>query len=70
MPAPEFVTFFHFSSVVADKLHRERGAKNPREEKERGVTINTAHVEYESEKYHYAHVDCPGHADYVKNMIV
>ena len=39
------------------------------EEKERGITIATAHVEYESEKRHYAHVDCPGHADYVKNMI-
>ena len=39
------------------------------EEKKRGITINTAHVEYETEKRHYAHVDCPGHADYVKNMI-
>jgi len=39
------------------------------EEKERGITINTSHVEYETEKRHYAHVDCPGHADYVKNMI-
>ena len=39
------------------------------EEKERGITINTAHVEYETEKRHYAHVDCPGHADYIKNMI-
>ena len=39
------------------------------EEKERGITINTAHVEYETETRHYAHVDCPGHADYVKNMI-
>ena len=39
------------------------------EEKERGITINSAHVEYETEKRHYAHVDCPGHADYVKNMI-
>ena len=39
------------------------------EEKERGITINTAHVEYETSKKHYAHVDCPGHADYVKNMI-
>ena len=39
------------------------------EEKERGITINTAHVEYETDKRHYAHVDCPGHADYVKNMI-
>ena|SRR5690554_338955 len=39
------------------------------EEKERGITINTAHVEYETENRHYAHVDCPGHADYVKNMI-
>ena len=39
------------------------------EEKARGITINTSHVEYESESRHYAHVDCPGHADYVKNMI-
>ena len=39
------------------------------EEKERGITINTAHVEYETKKRHYAHVDCPGHADYIKNMI-
>src|SRR6476660_7942397 len=39
------------------------------EERERGITINTAHVEYETAKRHYAHVDCPGHADYVKNMI-
>ena len=42
---------------------------NAPEEKARGITINTAHVEYESDKRHYAHVDCPGHADYVKNMI-
>jgi len=42
---------------------------NAPEEKERGITIATAHVEYESEKRHYAHVDCPGHADYIKNMI-
>ena len=42
---------------------------NAPEEKERGITINTAHVEYETEARHYAHVDCPGHADYVKNMI-
>ena len=39
------------------------------EEKARGITINTAHIEYQTEKRHYAHVDCPGHADYVKNMI-
>ena len=39
------------------------------EEKERGITIATAHVEYETPKRHYAHVDCPGHADYIKNMI-
>jgi elongation factor Tu len=39
------------------------------EEKERGITINSAHVEYETNNRHYAHVDCPGHADYVKNMI-
>ena len=42
---------------------------NAPEEKERGITINTAHIEYETENRHYAHVDCPGHADYVKNMV-
>jgi elongation factor Tu len=42
---------------------------NAPEERERGITINTAHVEYQTEKRHYAHVDCPGHADYVKNMV-
>jgi elongation factor Tu len=42
---------------------------NAPEEKERGITINTAHVEYQTEKRHYAHVDCPGHADYIKNMV-
>ena len=42
---------------------------NAPEEKERGITINTAHIEYETANRHYAHVDCPGHADYVKNMV-
>ena len=42
---------------------------NAPEEKERGITINTSHVEYQTENRHYAHVDCPGHADYVKNMV-
>src|SRR6202167_6325072 len=42
---------------------------NAPEEKERGITINTTHIEYQTEKRHYAHVDCPGHADYIKNMI-
>src|SRR6185503_12104962 len=42
---------------------------NAPEEKERGITINTSHVEYSTDKRHYAHVDCPGHADYVKNMV-
>jgi elongation factor Tu len=42
---------------------------NAPEEKERGITINTAHIEYQTAKRHYAHVDCPGHADYVKNMV-
>ena len=42
---------------------------NAPEEKERGITINTSHVEYETSNRHYAHVDCPGHADYVKNMV-
>jgi elongation factor Tu len=56
-------------------IHNEKAAKkfdeidSAPEEKARGITINTAHVEYETEKRHYAHVDCPGHADYVKNMI-
>ncbi|MDR7449954.1 MAG: GTP-binding protein, partial [Armatimonadota bacterium] len=42
---------------------------NAPEEKERGLTINISHVEYETERRHYAHIDCPGHADYIKNMI-
>ena len=42
---------------------------NAPEERERGITIATAHIEYETEKRHYAHIDCPGHADYIKNMI-
>lgn len=42
---------------------------NHKEEKERGITINLAHIEYETEEYHYAHIDCPGHSDYIKNMI-
>jgi len=51
------------------KVKKFEEIDNAPEEKERGITINTAHVEYETEKRHYAHVDCPGHADYVKNMI-
>ena len=50
-------------------IKRFEDIDNAPEEKERGITINTAHIEYETEKRHYAHVDCPGHADYVKNMI-
>src|SRR5678816_614791 len=42
---------------------------NAPEERQRGITINTSHVEYETDNRHYAHVDCPGHADYIKNMI-
>ena len=50
--------------------HREFDTiDNAPEERERGITINTSHVEYETEGRHYAHVDCPGHADYIKNMI-
>ena len=52
----------------AEKMRYDQIDKAP-EEKARGITINTAHVEYQTEKRHYAHVDCPGHADYVKNMI-
>ena len=53
----------------AGNIKKFEDIDNAPEEKERGITINTAHVEYETEKRHYAHVDCPGHADYVKNMI-
>ncbi|AHF57222.1 elongation factor Tu [Spiroplasma eriocheiris] len=61
------------TTVLAKKGFAEAkgydGIDNAPEEKERGITINTSHVEYRTEKRHYAHVDCPGHADYVKNMI-
>ena len=61
------------TKVLSDKGLAEKRdfdqIDNAPEEKERGITINTAHVEYETENRHYAHVDCPGHADYVKNMV-
>ena len=61
------------TKVLADKgLAEKRDFEqidNAPEEKERGITINTAHVEYQTDNRHYAHVDCPGHADYVKNMV-
>ncbi len=61
------------TKVLADKGLAESkdfsSIDNAPEEKERGITINTSHVEYETENRHYAHVDCPGHADYVKNMV-
>jgi len=61
------------SGVLAQKGYAEMKdydqIDNAPEEKQRGITINTSHVEYETDKRHYAHVDCPGHADYVKNMI-
>jgi elongation factor Tu len=63
------------SKVLTDAGFSKNAAKsfdqidNAPEEKERGITINTSHVEYETENRHYAHVDCPGHADYVKNMV-
>ena len=61
------------TTVLADKGLAEirdfSSIDNAPEEKERGITINTSHVEYNTEKRHYAHVDCPGHADYVKNMV-
>ncbi|CAI9085395.1 elongation factor Tu [Candidatus Methylacidiphilum fumarolicum] len=62
------ITFVLAKKGLAQKMAYEQIDKAP-EEKERGITINTAHVEYESDKRHYAHVDCPGHADYIKNMI-
>ena len=61
------------TTVLAEKMGGEARSfeeiDNAPEEKERGITIATSHVEYQTEKRHYAHVDCPGHADYVKNMI-
>jgi len=61
------------TKVLAKKgLAQERtyeSIDNAPEERERGITINTSHVEYKTEKRHYAHIDCPGHADYVKNMV-
>jgi elongation factor Tu len=66
------------TAAITMRLAQKAGTGNVRkfdeidnapEEKERGITINTAHVEYETENRHYAHVDCPGHADYIKNMI-
>ena len=61
------------TNVLADKGLAQKASydsiDSAPEEKERGITINTAHVEYETANRHYAHVDCPGHADYVKNMV-
>ena len=62
------ITKVLFDKGLAEKRDFEQ-IDNAPEEKERGITINTAHVEYQTENRHYAHVDCPGHADYVKNMI-
>ncbi|CDM66238.1 GTP-binding protein, partial [Pyrinomonas methylaliphatogenes] len=72
----------HGKTTLTAAITRVLSKRNPRvqyrsfetidnapEERQRGITIATAHVEYETEKRHYAHVDCPGHADYVKNMI-
>ncbi len=61
------------TKVLADAGYSEAKAfdqiDNAPEEKERGITINTSHVEYQTANRHYAHVDCPGHADYVKNIV-
>ena len=62
------ITMYSAAKGYAQKMRYDEIDKAP-EEKARGITINTAHVEYETDKRHYAHVDCPGHADYVKNMI-
>ena len=62
------ITKFLGTKGLAKEVSYEKIDAAP-EERDRGITINTAHVEYETEKRHYAHVDCPGHADYIKNMI-
>ncbi|MEA3496120.1 MAG: elongation factor Tu [Bacteroidota bacterium] len=59
----------HLNKSGLSEIRSFDSIDNAPEEKERGITINTAHVEYESPERHYAHVDCPGHADYVKNMV-
>ena len=62
------ITMYSAAKGYAQKMRYDEIDKAP-EERARGITINTAHVEYQTDKRHYAHVDCPGHADYVKNMI-
>src|SRR6201987_5460758 len=66
------------TAAISSVLHKKGGGgvvksfaeiDNAPEERQRGITINTSHVEYETDNRHYAHVDCPGHADYIKNMI-
>ena len=66
------------TAAISSVLHKKGGGgqvksfaeiDNAPEERQRGITINTSHVEYETENRHYAHVDCPGHADYIKNMV-
>ena len=59
----------HCAKKYGDKVLKYDEIDNAPEEKERGITINTRHLEYQSDKRHYAHIDCPGHADYIKNMI-
>lgn len=59
----------HCAKNYGDKALKYDEIDNAPEEKERGITINTRHLEYQSDKRHYAHIDCPGHADYIKNMI-
>ncbi len=59
----------HCAKKYGDKVMKYEDIDNAPEEKARGITINTRHVEYQSDKRHYAHIDCPGHADYIKNMI-
>ena len=59
----------HCAKKYGDKVLKYDEIDNAPEERERGITINTRHLEYQSDKRHYAHIDCPGHADYIKNMI-
>ncbi|MBU0570733.1 MAG: 50S ribosome-binding GTPase, partial [Candidatus Omnitrophica bacterium] len=62
------ITMYLANKGLAERRDFDTIDKAP-EEKERGITIAVAHVEYQTEKRHYAHIDCPGHADYIKNMI-
>ena len=62
-------SIFFYQVLFSTRLKDYKAIDNAPEEQKRGITINASHVEYQTENRHYSHVDCPGHADYIKNMI-